>query len=324
MSHRQSLKSFAAAILLAAASMASAQTFPSKSITVVVPFPPGGVTDSSVRQIGQKITESTGQTVIVDNRPGAGGQIGAGAVKSARPDGYTVFLSNIGSHAINETLYTKLSYDPLKDFESVTLLFSSANLVLVPNSSPAKNMAELIALAKSMGGKMTYASQSIGSGGHISGEIVKSKNKVELVHVPYKGSAPALIDIVAGRVDFLFDPIITALPFAKDGKLRALGITSEKRSPLAPEIPTLREQGFTGYDVNPWFGISAPAGTPRPVIDRLNAEFRKAMANPELVKRMTEQGIDISTGTPEEYTAFIKSEIVRWGEVVKASGAKAD
>jgi tripartite-type tricarboxylate transporter receptor subunit TctC len=324
MSHSLSLKSLVGAVLLAAASVAAAQPFPSRPITVVVPFPPGGVTDSSVRLIGQKITENTGQTVIVDNRPGAGGQIGADAVKKARPDGYTVFLSNIGSHGINETLYSKLSYEPLKDFESVTLLFSSANLVVVPPSSPAKNMAELIAQAKSMNGKMTYASQSIGSGGHISGEIVKSKNKIELVHVPYKGSAPALIDIVAGRVDFLFDPIITALPFAKDGRLRALGITSDKRSPLAPEIPTLREQGFTGYDVNPWFGISAPAGTPKDVIARLNAEFRKAMTNPELVKRMTEQGIDISTGTPEEYTAFIKAETARWGEVVKVSGAKAD
>ena len=324
MSHIQSLKIFVAAALLAAAGIASGQVFPSKPITVVVPFPPGGVTDSTMRQIGQKITESTGQTVIVDNRPGAGGQIGADAVKKARPDGYTLYLSNIGSHAINESLYSKLSYDPIKDFESVALLFSSSTLVIVPTSSPARNMADLIALAKSMGGKMTFASQSIGSGGHISGEIVKAKNKVELVHVPYKGSAPAIIDIAAGRVDFLFDPIITALPFVKDGKVRALGITSEKRSPLAPEIPTLREQGFVGYDVNPWFGISAPAGTPRPVIDRLNAEFRKAMTNPDLVKRMTEQGIDIATGTPEEYTAFIKAETARWGEVVRVSGAKAD
>ncbi len=324
MSKIESMKFLAAAVLAMVAGLASGQPFPSRAITVVVPFPPGGVTDTSVRQIGQKITESTGQPVIVDNRPGAGGQIGADAVKKARPDGYTLYLSNIGSHGINESLYPKLNYDPLKDFDSVTLLFSSSNLVLVPTSSPAKTMAELIALAKSMSGKMTYASQSIGSGGHISGEIVKSKNNVQLVHVPYKGSAPALIDIVGGRVDFLFDPIITALPFAKDGKVRALGITSEKRSPLAPEIPTLREQGFMGYDVNPWFGISAPAGTPRPVIDRLNAEFRKAMANPDLVKRMTEQGIDITTGTPEEYTAFIKSETARWTEVVKASGAKVD
>jgi tripartite-type tricarboxylate transporter receptor subunit TctC len=324
MSQRHCLKSLLAATLLATAGFASAQPFPSRPITVVVPFPPGGVTDTTMRLVGQKITENTGQTVIVDNRPGAGGQIGAEAVKKARPDGYTLYLSNIGSHGINESLYTKLNYDPLKDFESVTLLFSSANLVLVPPSSPAKNMAELVALAKSMGGKMTYASQSIGSGGHISGEIVKSKNSVQLVHVPYKGSAPALIDLVAGRVDFLFDPIITALPFAKEGKVRALGITSDKRSPLAPEIPTLREQGFVGYDVNPWFGISAPAGTPKPVIDSLNAEFRKAMASPDVAKRLTEQGIDITTGTPEEYTAFIKAETARWRDVVKASGAKVD
>src|SRR5258706_8396827 len=320
MSKIESMKFLAAAVLAMVAGLASGQPFPSRAITVVVPFPPGGVTDTSVRKIGKKITESTGQPVIVDNRPGAGGQIGADAVKKARPDGYTLYLSNIGSHGINESLYPKLNYDPLKDFDSVTLLFSSSNLVLVPTSSPAKTMAELIALAKSMSGKMTYASQSIGSGGHISGEIVKSKNNVQLVHVPYKGSAPALIDIVGGRIDFLFDPIITALPFAKDGKVRALGITADKRSPLAPEIPTLREQGFVGYDVNPWFGISAPAGTPRPVIDRLNAEFGKALRNPDVVKRLTEQGIDIIPSTPEQYNAFIKSETARWGEVVKASG----
>ena len=324
MSHSQTMKCFATAILLAATGLAFGQAFPSRAITVVVPFPPGGVTDSAVRLIGQKISENTGQQVIVDNRPGAGGQIGADVVKKARPDGYMLFVSNIGSHGINETLYTKLSYDPQKDFESVTAMIASPNLVLVPVSSPAKTMSELIALAKASAGKMTYGSQSIGSGGHISGEIVKSKNGIELVHVPYRGSPPALIDLIAARIDFLFDPIITALPFAKDGKVRALGITSDKRSPLAPEIPTLREQGFVGYDVNPWFGISAPAGTPRPVIERLNAEFGKALRSPDVVKRLTEQGIEIIVGTPEEYAAFIKAETVRWGEVVKASGAKAD
>jgi tripartite-type tricarboxylate transporter receptor subunit TctC len=229
--------------------------------------------------IRQKITESTGQTVIVDNRPGAGGQIGADAVKKSRPDGYTLYLSNIGSHGINESLYTKLNYDPLADFESVTLLFSSANLVLVPPSSPAKNMADLIALAKSMGGKMTYASQSIGSGGHISGEIVKSKNNVQLVHVPYKGSAPALIDLVSGRVDFLFDPIITALPFAKEGKVRALGITSEKRSPR-PRSRRCASRASPATTSTPVWHPHAPAGTPRPVIDRLNAEFPQGDGEP--------------------------------------------
>ena len=324
MLHRQSFMRFAAALLLAASSVAFGQAFPSRPITIVIPFPPGGVTDVSVRLIGQRISESIGQQVLIDNRPGAAGMIGAEVVKKSKPDGYMVYVSNIGSHAINEWLYSKMPYDPLKDFESVSMMISSPTLVVVPSSSPVKTMAELIALAKSKAGKMTYASQSVGSGGHISGEIVKAKNNVELVHVPYKGSVPGLIDIVAGRIDFMFDPIVTSLPFVKDGKLRALGITSDKRSPLAPEIPTLREQGFVGYEVNPWFGISAPAGTPRPVIDRLNLEFVKALRNPDLAKRLSEQGIDVSPGTPEEYTAYIKSETARLGEMVKASGAKAD
>ena len=321
---RQSFKYFAAAALLAVSGLAFGQAFPSRAITIVIPFPPGGVTDVSVRLIGQKVSENIGQQVLIDNRPGAAGMIGAEVVKKAKPDGYMLYVSNIGSHAINESLYSKMPYDPLKDFESVTSLISSPTLVLVPVSSPAKNMAELIALAKSKGGKMTYASQSVGSGGHISGEIVKAKNNVELVHVPYKGSVPGLIDIVAGRIDFMFDPIVTALPFTRDGKVRALGITADKRSSLAPEIPTLREQGFTGYEVNPWFGISAPAGTPRPVIERLNAEFVKVLRSPDIIKRLNDQGIDVLPSTPEEYTAFIKAETVRLGEMVKASGAKAD
>jgi tripartite-type tricarboxylate transporter receptor subunit TctC len=321
--HR-TLGRFVALVSLALCGVASAQPFPSRPVTIVIPFPPGGVTDVSVRLIGQKMSEGIGQQVIVDNRPGAAGMIGAEVVKKSKPDGYTLYVSNIGSHAINQWLYSKMPYDPFKDFEPVTLMISSPNLVLVPTSSPAKTMAELIALAKSMGGKMTYASQSVGSGGHISGEIVKSKNNVELVHVPYKGSAPALIDIISGRIDFMFDPIITALPFTREGKVRALGITSDKRSTLAPEIPTLREQGYVGYDVNPWFGISAPAGTQRPVIDRLNAELVKVLRNPEVVKRLNDQGIDVSPTTPEEYAAFIKSETARLGEMVKASGAKAD
>ena len=324
MLHRQSFMRFAAALLLAASGLAFGQAFPSRPITIVIPFPPGGVTDVSVRLIGQRISESIGQQVLIDNRPGAAGMIGAEVVKKSKPDGYMVYVSNIGSHAINEWLYSKMPYDPLKDFESVTMMISSPTLVVVPASSPVKTMAELIALAKSKAGKMTYASQSVGSGGHISGEIVKAKNNVELVHVPYKGSVPGLIDIVAGRIDFMFDPIVTSLPFVRDGKLRALGITSDKRSSLAPEIPTLREQGFVGYEVNPWFGISAPAGTPRPVIERLNLEFVKALRNPDLAKRLSEQGIDVSPSTPEEYTAYIKSETARLGEMVKASGAKAD
>ncbi len=218
--------------------VAGAQPFPSRPVTVVIPFPPGGISDNSTRIIGQKFTENVGQPIVIENRPGAGGQIGADAVKKARPDGYTLFLANIGSHGINQSLYSKLSYDPIKDFEPVTSLFISPTLVLVPSASPVSSMTALIDYAKARPGKVTYGSQSIGSGGHLSGEIVKAKHGLDLTHVPYKGSAPVLADLVAGRIDFLFDPITTALPFVKDGRLRALGVTAEKRSPLAPPRST--------------------------------------------------------------------------------------
>ncbi|HTO47448.1 MAG TPA: tripartite tricarboxylate transporter substrate binding protein [Burkholderiales bacterium] len=322
---RERFTRFAAALALAgAAGVAHAQAFPSRPITIVIPFPPGGISDNSTRVISQKAAAGLGQPIVIENRPGAGGQIGADVVKGAKPDGHTLFLANIGSHGINQSLYSKLSYDPMKDFEPITILFSSPTLLVVPASSPVKSMAELIAYAKTKPGKASYGSQSIGSGGHLSGEIVKMKNGLDLIHVPYKGSAPALTDLVAGRIDFLFDPITTALPFVKDGKLRALAITSDKRSPLVPDVPTLAELGYVGYDVNPWFGLAAPAGTPRPIIDRLNAEFSKAAKDPEVVKRLADQGIEAMSMTPEQFAEFIRSETARWTEVVKSSGAKAD
>jgi tripartite-type tricarboxylate transporter receptor subunit TctC len=314
----------AAAVLASAASIAFAQAFPSRPITIVIPFPPGGISDNSTRLISQKAAEGLGQPIVIENRPGAGGQIGADVVKKARPDGHTLYLANIGSHGINQSLYSKLSYDPTKDFDPITVLFSSPTLVLVPASSPVKSMSELVAYAKANPGKVSYGSQSIGSGGHLSGEIMKARNGLQMTHVPYKGSAPALIDLVGGRIDFLFDPITTALPFVKDGRARALAITSDKRSPLAPDVPTIVELGYAGYDVNPWFGLAAPAGTPRPVIDRLNAEFVKALKDPEVVKRLSDQGIDTVGGSPEAFAQFIQSETARWTDVVKTSGAKAD
>jgi len=314
------------AILLGLAGPAEvlAQAFPSKPITIVVPFPPGGVTDQTSRLVGRKISENTGQPVIIDNRPGAGGQIGANVVKQARPDGYMVFVANIGSHAINQTLYSKLSYDPIKDFEPVTCMIQTPQVVVVPPTSPIKSIAELIAYAKANPGKVTYASQSVGSGGHIAGEVFKSKDHLDILHVPYKGSAPALADIMAGRVDFFVDAFLTAYPLIKDGRIRALAITADKRSPLLPDLPTMQELGYFGYDVIPWFGIAAPAGTPRPVIERLNAEFVKALRSPDVVKRLAEVGVDVVANSPDEFAAMIKSETARWGEVVKASGARAD
>jgi tripartite-type tricarboxylate transporter receptor subunit TctC len=322
---RKRFTRFAAVLALAgAAGVVHGQAFPSRPITIVIPFPPGGISDNSTRVIAQKAQVGLGQPIVIENRPGAGGQIGADVVKGAKPDGHTLYLANIGSHGINQSLYSKLSYDPTKDFEPITILFGSPNLLVVPASSPVKSMAELIAYAKTKPGKASYGSQSIGSGGHLSGEIVKAKNGLDLVHVPYKGSAPVLTDLVAGRIDFLFDPITTALPFVKDGKLRALAITSDKRSPLMPDVPTLAELGYVGYDVNPWFGLAAPAGTPRPIIDRLNAEFSRAAKDPEVVKRLADQGIEAMSMTPEQFAAFIRAETARWTEVVKISGAKAD
>lgn len=313
-----------AAFCLTGPTLALAQAFPSRPITIVVPFPPGGVTDQTSRLVGQKISENTGQPVIIDNRPGAGGQIGANAVKQARPDGYTVFVANIGSHAINQTLYSKLSYDPIKDFEPVTCMIMTPQIVVVPPTSSNRSIAELIAYAKANPGKVTYASQSVGSGGHIAGEVFKSKDKLDILHVPYKGSAPALTDIMAGRVDFLVDAFLTAYPLIKDGRIRALAITAARRSPLLPDLPTMQELGYHGYDVIPWFGIAAPAGTPRPVIERLHAEFVKALRHPDIVKRLAEVGVDVVANTPEEFGAMIRSETARWGVVVKASGARVD
>lgn len=318
------LAMFAAMINPVFAPSALAQAYPSRPVTIVIPFPPGGISDSSTRLISQRFTENTGQSVLIENRPGAGGQIGADVVKKARPDGYTLFLANVGSHGINQSLYTKLSYDPLKDFEPITNLFASATIVVVPGAHPAKSLAELIAYAKERPGKLSYGSQSIGSGGHLSGEQMKARNGLDIAHIPYKGSAPALADLVAGRIDFLFDPLISALPFVRDGRLRALAITADKRSPLAPDVPTLAEIGHAGYDANPWFGLAAPAGTPRSVIDRIHAEFVKAIKHPDVVKRLADQGIDTIGNTPEEFVKYIQAETTRWTAVVRAAGAKAD
>ena len=298
----------AGVLLAGASSIAFAQAFPSRPITIVIPFPPGGISDNSTRLIASKATIALGQPILIENRPGAGGQIGADVVKNAKPDGHMLYLANVGSHGINESLYTKLSYNPTRDFEPITNLFISPTLLVVPAASPAKTVSELIAYARAKPDKASYGSQSIGSGGHLSGEIVKARNKIDLVHVPYKGSGPALADIVAGRIDFLFDPITTALPFVKDGKLRALAITSARRSPIAPDVPTLEEAGHAGYDVNPWFGLAAPAGTPRPVIDRLHQEFAKAAKDPDVVKRLADQGIETLGTTPAEFAATLRDQ----------------
>ena len=313
-----------ALVAAAVPSLASAQAFPSKPITIVVPFPPGGAADASTRIVAQKLGENIRQTVLVDNRPGAGGQIGATVVKQSAPDGYTLFLANIGSHATNQALYSKLSYDPVKDFEPIIEMVAIPQLLVVPASSPIKSVAELIAKAKASPGSVSYASQSIGAGGHIAAEVLRFKNGLQLNHIPYKGSSPALQDLVAGRVDFMFDAMPSSLPFVKDKRLRALAIDAPKRSPLLPEVPTLVEQGLTGYEASPWFGLAAPTGTPRPLIDKLHAEVSAALRNPEVLAKLNTLGINAAGGTPQEFALLMKSDTERLGRIIKESGAKLD
>ncbi len=314
----------AAACLAAVSSIAAAQDFPSRAITFVVPFPPGGVTDPVARMVAQKVSESVQQPVIVDNRPGAGSIVGAMVVKNARPDGYTLFFGNFSSHAINSALYTKLPYDPVKDFEPITMMMKTGHILVVPASSPVKSAKELVALAKSRPTGLTFASQGMGSGGHILGEMLKARTGTALTHVPYKGSGPAIQDILAGRVDLFFDAIITAGPHIREGKLRALGYSATTRTRHFPDVPTMAEAGFPGLELEVWFALFAPGGTPQPVVRKLNLEFAKAVNSPDVMKRFSEQGLDMVSSTPEELAAIVNSDTARLGPIVRASGARVD
>jgi tripartite-type tricarboxylate transporter receptor subunit TctC len=317
---------FAAALftVIAAPGTVLAQAFPAKAITIIVPFPPGGVTDPVARMVGQRMSENIKQPVVVENKPGASGIIAAEFVKKQPADGYTVLFGFTGAFAVNPSLYSKLPYDPLKDFQPVTLLINTPHILVVPADSPAKSVKDLVALAKSKSGGLTFASQGIGAGGHLLGEMLKAQTKTNLSHVPYKGSAPALQDMLAGRVDLFFDAVVTSLPFVKDGKLRALAIANKTRSKLLPDLPTMTEAGFPGVEMDQWFGMMVPAGTPQAVVLKLNEEFIKAVRSPDIEKSLTERGLEVVTNTPDQFTALIKSDTVTLGKVVKQSGARAD
>lgn len=313
-----------AAACVIASSAALAQSFPAKPITIIVPFPPGGVTDPVARMVGQRMSENVKQSVIVENKPGASGIIAAEYVKKQPADGYTVLFGFTGSHAVNPTLYSKLPYDPVKDFQPVTLIINTPHILVVHAASPAKTARDLAALAKSKPAGLTFASQGIGAGGHLLGEMFKAQTKTTLAHVPYKGSAPALQDMLAGRVDLFFDALVTSLPYVRDGKLRALAIANKTRSKLLPDVPTMAEAGFPGVEMDQWFGMFVPAGTPQAVVRKLNQEFIKAVRSADIEKSLTERGLDVVTNTPEQFAAQIKSDTATLGKVVKESGAKAD
>lgn len=321
---RFTLGALATVAALALAGAAVAQDFPSKPVTLVVPFPPGGVTDQIARVLAGKLQEDLRQTVIVDNKPGAGGQIAAQAVKSAPADGHTLFVAATEMFAVNPTLFRKFSYDPLKDFQPVTALISSPLVLVVPKSSPVNSVAELVAASKKKEGGLNFASQGVGSIGHLLGELYRSRSGGELHHVAYKGSAPALQDLMGGQVDLMFDPVITTAPLIQSGKLKPLAIAAIKRAAQLPEVRTLEELGTQGVDASVWFGAVVKAGTPAPAVARLNESLAKALRSPDVVKRFSDQGLQPMPMSPEAFGSFMKEEITRWSALVKTSGASVE
>jgi tripartite-type tricarboxylate transporter receptor subunit TctC len=302
----------------------SAQSWPAKPIKYVVPFAPGGTTDILARTISEKLSIALGQPVVVENKPGAGGGVGADFTAKAAPDGYTIMGGTISTHAINASLYSNLPYDPVKDFVAITLIARVPNMLVINPDVPAKTVAELIKLLKANPGKYTFASSGNGTSQHLSGELFKSMAGVEMQHIPYKGSPPALQDVVGGQVTMTFDNITTALPLAKAGKLRALAVTTARRSSAAPEVPTLAEAGLPGFEVGSWQGVFAPAGTPPDIVKRLNAEIVKIINTPEVKEKLVALGAEPVGDTPEQFSAYVKTEVVKWSDVVKKSGAKVD
>ena len=304
--------------------IAQAQGYPTHAIRLIVPFPPGGATDIIARAVAQRWTETLGQSVVVENRPGAGGNIGSDIVAKATPDGYTLLMGTVGTHAINASLYTNMPYDHIKDFAPVILVAGVPNVMEVNPSVPAKTVQEFIAYAKANPGKLNFASSGSGTSIHLSGELFKVMTGVQMTHVPYKGSAPALTDLMGGQVQVMFDNLPPSLPHIKAGKLRPLAVTSATRAPALPDVPTVAESGVPGFEASSWFGVLAPAGTPRPIIDRLNGEVAKWLATPEAKERMLSLGANAIGGSPEDFAAHIRAETAKWAKVVKESGAKAE
>ncbi|HXZ55098.1 MAG TPA: tripartite tricarboxylate transporter substrate binding protein [Burkholderiales bacterium] len=310
------------ALLIAAG--ASAQTYPNHPIRLVVPFPPGGTTDILAREVGERLTATLGQPVVIDNRAGAGGNIGADIVAKAPPDGYTLLMATVGTHAINASLYRKLPYDHIKDFAPVVLVAGVPNVLVVTPSLPVHSVAELIRLAKEKPGQLNFASSGNGTSIHLSGELFKTMAGVDMTHVPYKGSAFALTDLMAGQVQLMFDNLPSSLPHIKAGKLRAIAVTSSQRAPALPDVPTIAESGLPGFEASAWFGIVAPAGTPAAIVSRINADVNQWLRSPEAADKLLAQGAIAAGGTPEQFVAHIRAETDKWARVVKASGAKVD
>ena len=325
--HRRNIVSslFGAALLLAAApGLAQTAGWPNKPIRYIVPFAPGGTTDILARAVGEKLAVALGQPIVVENKAGQGGSIGAAELARAAPDGYTIGGGTISSHAINATLYEKLTYDPVTSFAPITLYASQPNVLLVHPSVPATTLREFIQLLKANPEKYSFGSAGNGTSQHISGELFKTIAGVKMQHIPYRGSGQMMPDLLSGNLPVAFDNIATAIPQMKAGKLRALAVTTATRSAAAPDVPTMAESGLAGYELSSWQAVFAPAGTPAPIVERLYTEIARIPKTPEIQKRFSELGLDVSGMPPQELAALIKSDVPRLGKIVKESGARAD
>ncbi len=311
-------------IVALVASGAAAQSYPTKPVRLVSPYPPGGANDILARIIGQKLGESLGQQIVIENRGGATGNIGAEYVAKAAPDGYTILMGQASNLTINVSLMSKMPYDPVKDLAPVTLVATTPNLLVVHPSLPVRTVKDLVVLAKSKPGSINYASSGSGSAGHLAGELFKKVAHIDMVHIPYKGAAPALTDVVAGQAQIYFTSPISAQPFVRGGRLRMVAVTSLKRSPAMPDIPTVAESGYPDFDVVSWWGILTPAAVPKEIIGRLHTEIIKVLALPEIKAKFAEQGADVASNTPEQFAAYIKTEIVKWAKLIKELGIKPE
>jgi tripartite-type tricarboxylate transporter receptor subunit TctC len=301
-----------------------AQAYPAKPIRLIVPFPVGGIADIYSRIVAGKLTEAWGQPILVDNRTGAGGNIGADLVAKAAPDGYTIGIGSIGTHAVNPTLFSHMPYDAVNDFAPIVHLLEAEGLLVVHPSVPVRSVPELIAYARANPGKLTFASAGMGTASHLAGELFKSMAKAEMAHIPYKGNVPAITDLLAGQTSLIFATMPTVLPHVKAGKLRPLATIGAQRSAAAPELPTVAEAGLAGFAVTNWVGFFAPARTPSEIVQRWNAETLRVMQSPEIQSRLVNEGARFIPMSPDQFGAFVKSEIAKWAPVVKASGARVD
>ena len=326
---RRALAVVAFASALGAIAPAHAQSWPTKAVRIVVPFPPAGTTDIVARSVAAELQKMWGQSVVIDNRPGAGGNIGSDAVAKSPPDGYTLLMGTVGTHSINASLFAqngqKMPFDPVKDFVPITLCAAVPNVMVIYPKLPVNTVPEFVAYAKANPGKINMASSGNGTSIHLTGELFKTVTGVYMVHLPYRGSAPALTDLMSGNVNVMFDNLPSAMPFIKSGRLKALAVTSKNPSPALPGVPTIEQAaGLKDFDASSWFGLFAPAGTPRAIVDKIQTDVAKALAVPEVRERLQSQGAEPGGNTPDQFASFIRAETEKWARVVKVSNAKVD